>query len=434
MPTTTPTLHKFALVATLYGDPATLRRFAGDLVASNTWSPETVGNAWRSPDGTLWGVLIARATLVDSAALQLTCNVSAIAGWKAARARLESLLSPARLQDNIGGYTLLYWAECVSVCTDVSPMLSDVSADAIPLHHTGGRACPLHREAAKVGEAGWLWLTHRPIHNNAAEAALVYVAIAQHAHEDALAYQLLGPTAPFLMIDLVTHKGYLWQRQYRLDYDPKQIDSRLSQLADKTSHLLQQDASQSSNELADDTVPRSNTDLEPMTKQYNAVVELLPKLDDIRYNLDKQRVNLKQWATHLPLDPILALHHNQFDITIMELELLLKRGRDKLDVASTAVDIVQTRLDEAQLTQDRNHDLLLALLGTALAVPGVFDRTITAMLLACFDPNVAGCFSSTEQNIASYDYSAFTLMSMQLGIVILATLFVWLMLRFIRRR
>ena len=420
--TAIPALHKFALVATLYSDPATLRQFAGDLVANNGWSPHAHNqNVWNAPDPTLWAVLITNRVMPDSAALQPTCNVPT-ADWATARARLESLLSPSRLLDNIGGYTLLYWAEYTTTCTATIPTPPDRLADAVPLHHAGGRAYPLHRDAATIGDDGWLWLTHLPIRNEGAEAALVYVVIAQHEREDALARQLLGFTAPFLMIDLVAHKGYVWQRRYRLDHELQQTDAVLSQLGAVTSALL-----------AHDTLQRTHTDLQPMTTQYNQVVGLLPQLDDIRYNLDKQRVNLKQWAAHLPLDPLIAFHQNHFDITILQLDLLLKRGRDKLDVASTTVNIVQARLDEAQLARENRQNMLLAFIGTALAVPGVFDRTSAAMLLACFDPAVNACLWLTESAMEGTRYTIFTLMGVQLGVVCLLMLVIWGVLGLIRR-
>lgn len=420
--TAIPDLHKFALVATLYSDPATLRQFADDLADSNDWPPhERNEDAWNSPDQTLWAVLITNRSAPDSAALQLTCNVPTT-GWATARARLEALLSPDRLADNIGGYTLLYWAEYTAVCTTPNPTPPDILADAVPLHHAGDRAYPLHRDAATVREDGWLWLTHLPIHNEGAEAALVYVVIVQHEREDALAHQLLGLTAPFLMLDLVAHKGYVWQRRYRLNPALQQTDMILSQLGDVTSTLLEHD-----------TLQRANTDLQPMTAQYNQVVGLLPQLDDIRYNLDKQRINLKQWAAHLPLDPLTAFHQNHFDITILQLDLLLKRGRDKLDVASTTVNIVQARLDEAQLARENRQNMLLAFIGTALAVPGVFDRTSAAMLLACFDPAVNACLWLTESAMEETRYTIFTLMGVQLGVVFLLMMVMWGVLGLIRR-
>ncbi len=139
-----------------------------------------------------------------------------------------------------------------------------------------------------------------------------------------------------------------------------------------------------------------------MTANYNTVVGLLPTLDDIRYNLTKQHINLQQWATLLPLEPLIAFHRSY--------------------------------IDEAQLAQDRNHDLLLALIGTALAVPGVFDRVAAAMLLACFDPATTNCLFLGESAAETLNYSIFTLLVVQLIVVLLVTWLVFCVLKWIRRR
>jgi len=115
--------------------------------------------------------------------------------------------------------------------------------------------------------------------------------------------------------------------------------------------------------------------------RYDEVVGLVPQLDRIRYNLIKQQINYEQWTADLPGKAIFALHRNHLQLAATELELLLTRSRDTLQVAGTTVELVQARQNKARAHRERRTEQLLTAAGLALALPELINMAAAGAFL-----------------------------------------------------
>jgi hypothetical protein len=357
------------LVATLYGEPGKLQVLAGELAAAQALEPDPgAAGVWQSAKEDLWLQLFEPPTNGDTAALQVACNPpeeTAATGWLSARARLEQVLDPPILDEFAGGCTLLYLAEAGP---GAGPDEAGVLGPAVPLHSDLLRAYPLRRSA--LGEDGTLWLTHIPVRDDRL-GVIVYAAVARSGREAALNRRLLGRTAPFLMSDLVAHKGYRWRREY--DASPR------LRLADQTIAALAEDTTEILDDLHDEQ--KAAAELEEMASRYDEVVGLVPQLDEIRYNLVKQQINFDQWTADLPGEEIFSLHRSHLRLAVTELELLLTRARDTLQVAGTTVELVQARQGRERARRERRTQQLLTLLALALALPELINMEAAGAFL-----------------------------------------------------
>jgi hypothetical protein len=85
--------------------------------------------------------------------------------------------------------------------------------------------------------------------------------------------------------------------------------------------------------------------------------------------LQEQQENYDDWQPAINLGEVHAYHRQHMTHAAGYLHLLVESGRNTLDVARTAVEIVQTELEQMEERRMQNVAVVLAIAGTLLAIP-----------------------------------------------------------------
>lgn len=423
-----------ALVATFFGPPAHVAAICARLAAA--YALPAIGELpgqWMALDGRTWLRELPLPVNGDSAAAQFIANLDgpAAAAWEAARQQLADALPPTQLAA-LWGFSVLYQALLPEGAAPAEA--AQLVCCARPPHANAATSVPALASAEIPG--GRLWLTAVPLAADVPPAA-VYVALGPLAGEDAVSHWLAGPDAPFLLPDLTAHKGYWQRRQPLQSFDPAQPQG--PSLRDRYKELLEASQNASGAVLNAGNDPAlAEPCLEALAKQFDRLTGAVPRLDDVRVQLEVQRFNLDAWTRGLPGQAIFDFHRSHLDAAIRDLVLLVQHGRDAQQAAATTIGVAQTRIDrcradleaeENRLAERRNW--LLALIGAALAVPQFLDRDAAAALLACVDSAVNGCLRLDAAALPPY--STLTLVGVQIAVITATLLILAIALRRIFR-
>lgn len=394
-----------ALIATFYGprDEEQTHRLHGRLYRSFAQAPEAsaIPDHWVDPSEEVFLDRFAPPgrTYHDTTIIQLALNApgGAAKAWEIMRRRLEDVLLDGAVLDGNWGYTVIYQAE-LNRGVDADSVLREVLPSARRLHSPEDLS-PL---AATDVPGGRLWLLRIPDGCNGSSAATVYVALGPSDQAEMLLDVLYGPNAALLESDLIAHKSYYQMLQYRGGDLERWYEDSLDSLRKTTNELLK-DLGQR----------QAKTDkLGELAREYDLLSTVTSELKVLRIALLKQSHNYDRARVRIGGGDVIEFHREQLETAILELELKSEEFRDALEVADKAVSVAQVQVDKAQENRQRDTQVLLAVIGVALAVPQVIDREVAGTLLGRFPENEPP------------DHSIFALLGIQLAIILAVTLVV----------
>ncbi len=404
-----------ALIATFYGprDEEQSHRLHGRLYRSLARSPEAtaIPDHWVDPSSE---VFLDRfdplgRTYHDTTVIQLALNApgGAAKAWEIMRRRLEDILLDNAVLGGSWGYTLIYQAE-LNRGVDADSALREL-LPAVRRFHSPEGLSPL---AATDVSGGRLWLLSIPDEGDGLSTATVYVALGPSDQAEALLDMLYGPNAALLESDLVAHKSYYQMLQYRGGDLESWYEDSLDRLRKTTNELLK-DLGQH---------PAKTDKLGELAREYDLLSTVTSELKVLRIALLKQSHNYDRARVRIGGGDVMEFHREQLETAILELELKTEEFRDALEIADKAVSVAQVQVDKAQEKRQQGTQVLLAVIGAALAVPQVIDREMAGTLL--------GQFTAKEP----LDHSIVALLGIQLAIVMAVTLLVVLLVYFNRWR
>lgn len=236
-------------------------------------------------------------------------------------------------------------------------------------------------------EGSDLWLMDIPNQWQGSQAATVYAALAPSDKEDDLITKiLLGPTSALLMPDLIAHKAYYQRRQYV--GPPQTRDQSLRTLYKKRINELHQIIGPflgftPPNRQANQPIQHKN--LADLKFAYGQLLYVTSKLDEPHLSLAQQLQNYQWWQDTLGEGNLATYHDKQIEAAHNELGLLIQKGQNMLEAAHTTIDIQQTELTQAQEQREYQIGMLIALLGTALALSQIIDTTAADALFELFE-------------------------------------------------
>ena len=359
----------------------------------------------------------------DTSVIQVTLSSeahSAEEGWPSFCQRLSGILQEEDEKENeekkiaaIWGYTLVYAA--VTEENQLSDRkrkeaLQRLLAHARPLH---GKPATQAWRVNKINKikplaysavaGGHLWLTHLPLKEDGFNAATIYVALAPPASRAQLAQQvLLGANASLLMPDLIAHKGYRERRQYNLGHQSDRkhrYEKAADTILDNMGDLLYPTPEQTASQLVTQAKGDNATDkwhpaqeqiasrLDALTQEYSAFLPIVPRFKQLHVSIQRQLHNFERWkpenetcADAGSMRDILDLHHNLLDTTLADLDQLISKGEETLQVTKHAIDFVQTRLDKRRERRQQAIEIILAAMATAFTFGQILDRELISAL------------------------------------------------------
>ena len=369
-----------ALIATFYGNRGKLRPLLKRLQDGFAPLTEHAPNLWLHEPKQISLSLFDSAAAQDTSIIQLTltppAGVEVQKGWAAMGWRLGKVLDQEDQEaylSQVWGYTLVYQALIAAeswhlVENQDETALDELFARVHRLHVISSE--PPARLAHSVVQSGQLWLTRVPLEQDGLEADTIYIALApsETAERQLVQKILVGPNAMLLMPDLIAHKGYHQRRQYRQDDIKERYEKATNDLFKETADLLAHRES------------KKRHHLEQLTQKYKKFLSTVPRLEGLRISMERQLYNFELSQAQSRLGNILTFHHSYLHTTRQELNLLVAKGKETLDVTKTTTELVQARLDEAKETRQQQIEILLAIIGSAFAITQLLDRTLTSAL------------------------------------------------------
>ena len=338
----------------------------------------------------------------DATAIRLIFNApgDVAAAWKAMGHQLEGILGSLSSDALWWGYTVIYQA-VLAAGEDIDPAFAKLlpSASRIGSSET---LKPLEKTSLAGGK---VWLLATPQHGDGLSAATIYVAMSSADAEVAFKKVLLGPR--YLMVDLIAHKGYFLKRQYRgtlqLDFKEhlqafwKIIDDLLGNLGQRV---------------------RSSDALDKVARTYGVLVSIVSKLNQICVSMTQQLHNYEPWRREMQGNAVVEYHYGHLEIGKRDLELMVSRGNDALEVASTAMSMTQVELDKELENRQSLIQDLLAVVGAGLAVPELVNHQVAKGFL---------------RFLGFHDFHGVSLLAfmVQLGAIVVGALLTLLIVRFV---
>ena len=368
-----------ALIATFYGDRGQLYSLLKRLQEGFAPFIEHAPNLWLHETKQISLRLFDPPVAPDTSIIQLTLSLPTEAqdGWAVMGWRLGQVLDQEAYFSNVWGYSLIYQAR---VAAESWPLVENQDDAALDYLFVGARRLhvmptePPARLAHSVVQGGELWLTRVPLQQDGLDADTIYVALApsEAAERQLIQKILVGPNAMLLMPDLVAHKGYHQRRQYRQNDIKKRYQEASDTLFEETTFLLAQRKA------------NKRHNLEQLTLKYEEFLSTVPRLEGLRISLERQLYNFELLQAQSRLGDLLTFHHSYLRTTRQELNLLVAKGKETLEVSKTTTDLVQARLDEAKETRRQQIQILLAIIGSAFAITQLLDRDLTSALYTYF--------------------------------------------------
>lgn len=341
------------------------------------------------------------ASTHDAMVVQLALNQAGNLkmAWSKMREDLEKMLS-AELLKEMWGYSLIYEAALApsgNIERAFKALLPDVRRLYQPQPFNEPQ--PLAHACIHGGE---LWLVEAPLHGDSIAAGTIYIALSTINDEREFVQTVFyGKDATLLMPDLIAHKAYFHRRQYHTGGLHREYEAMLGRVRDTTDLLLQTLQQQRSG--AGKT--------EELSKAYQGLARIMPPLNALHIRQLQQAHNYDYWRGRLNQNEILNYHLTQLQASVEELKLMVAEGRDQMDATRMALELAQTRIESSRVRGQERSQLLLAVLGSALAVPQLVDRTAAgeiALWIGIPMPETG--------------YSLFQLMTVQLTLIIVLAL------------
>lgn len=344
----------------------------------------------------------------DTTVIQLVQNTQepATTAWATMSKRLEATLNPQMLQ-SIWGYTLVYQA-MLEQGGEPNKAIPSLQLSARPLKAPDKRKT---RQLAQADVAGGkLWLLTIPLSGDGIEAGMVYVALSHYnPRDDHLVLDMLyGPGAALLMPDVIAHKCYNLMRQYQTGNLVEQYETLVNTLLTTTTRLIEKVQYGTSTE----------EDLHDLTRDHNRLDEVVSLLDELLVSLTAQVRGYRWWRERAGCGDVTEFHYSHLEAAHLDMEILVGKGKNALQKTSmniqtigTAMQIVQVNLDKEERKRDQVVQLLLAVVGAALAVPEF----------------VGGDLIAETANIQS----GIAQLGVQMVITVIFAFLIWLFIKFI---
>lgn len=225
-----------------------------------------------------------------------------------------------------------------------------------------------------------LWLMDIPNQGEGAEAASIYVALSPIDKENDMITKLLyGPGALLLMPDLIAHKSYYQIRQYSGE-PTTSYKERVKALRKQITPLLDLPIRASEGPQRGKQ-PDQVQQLAQLSKEYARLLMVITLFDELRIALAQQLENYTWWEEELGEGNVASYHKQQVRTAYRELELLIENGQRMQEAARTTIEMVQTKLQQARDKRENRTNLLIGILGVALAVSQIVNESAAKALL-----------------------------------------------------
>jgi hypothetical protein len=162
------------------------------------------------------------------------------------------------------------------------------------------------------------------------------------------------------MPDLIAHKAYYHIRQYHRPDWISRYKQQVAALRNSSHAILKRQTRRPD--------PR-DTSFASLKQTYADLLNATSLLETLRIILQEQQANYDGWQPAINLGEVHAYHRQHMTHAAGYLHLLVESGRNTLDVARTAVEIVQTELEQMEERRMQNVAVVLAIAGTVLAIP-----------------------------------------------------------------
>ncbi len=322
-------------------------------------------NEWEDEEGFILLRCFDPEAAYDTTAIQLRMSAPGAVGetWATMCWRLGRELDDESLKF-VWGYSLLYQASLAEGVSLHDPALTELITSIGTLRNELPIELPILAQSKVLGSQ--LSLTRVPLGDDGLDAGMVYVVLASKQQEPEFVSSILfGPHAKLLMPDLIAHKGYYQARQHRKNKMKSRYQEAAQMLRQTTNALL-----------SDVTTRQDSSKLYTLTKDYKGFLTIIPLLDELHVSLDQEVHTYQWWRQRAKMNQVLDFHDYHLSAANRELELLIVQGKDVLDAAKTTVDMVQANLDREQGKRNQWLQTFLSVIGAALAVPQLIDRTV----------------------------------------------------------
>lgn len=291
---------------------------------------------------------------------------------------LKESLDPLAEQKALWGYSLVYHAAVVQNVT-----LDEPARDAL-LRLARRPGLPPEKRAEWLAHTNVmgadLWLMDIPNEGEGSQAATVYVALSAIDKENDMITKLLyGPGALLLMPDLIAHKSYYQMRQYS-GQRTKRYKKRVEALRKQITPLLNLPVRASEGSQTGKQ-PDEVQQLAQLSEEYASLLMVISLFDELRIALAQQLENYTWWEEELGEGNVASYHKQQVRTAYRELELLIENGQRMQEAARTTIEMVQTKLQQARDKRENRTNLLIGILGVALAVSQIINETAAKAML-----------------------------------------------------
>ncbi len=390
-------LIKPTLFATFYGDikqQTTLNKLFGYF---KRLTPQQTDGQWHNDDESIHLLRFtppATYAGYDTEVIQLIINdlPSSTVPWQDSLKQLcHSLRNNWNCLDALWGYTLVYRATTSSPLNKHSHLAKDLTDELHSLKDLANRptvSVPRIPKARSQLEHGWLWLLDIPS-GHGVNAGTIYLALSpdESAASQLETNTLADETASLLMPDLIAHKGYYEYRQYYAGNQIKNLEKKLTDVTAHTRKLWQ------TWQPILNLPAQIGVDLNYLLKDYRDLAStVIPKFNEFYLSVARHKANyVQQWqeaedkhiflgVNEIPQD-VFAFHQRNLESSLAELSLLLTQTRDAEERVKIVLESTRTESELTRAQQEFRFGLLLALLGTGLAVSQIADSEVAAALL-----------------------------------------------------
>ena len=399
-----PVADQASLILTVYGTPQVIETIVTD-IHNQVPGLQTILHShrrlWRDDGNTL---LLERMTLPgapahDAQIVQVILNDpdAARTAWRRMFVRLRDsgILATVQKQiaatqqeadgtEHLWGLTLVYQAILTGAVPDPEQALQQINPLVWRLPPGVDYAHPLARVDVP---GGMLWLLDLPLadaspsvdpsHRDKTTSDLpltIYAALVTPDQNDALVKQYLcGPDAALLIPDLIAHKAYFHIRQYRRPDWLRRYTQQVTMLRTRAVALLEHTSPVAS-------VGRA-TRLNDLKHAAMTLLQITALLDTLHVRLQEQRTNATIWVPRQPLGKVQAYHQQRLDLALQELPLRIAQGRTTLEVAHTAVTILQAEHEQREQQREQTMATWLAVAGVVLAVPQLLTAEVATVVI-----------------------------------------------------
>lgn len=302
-------------------------------------------------------------------------GVEAAAFWREEMLRLRQALQHARA-DCAGLLPVGMTIVCQAVApggVDLEAVSGKAVATACGLAHAGAD------HLAQEIPGGRMWLLSAPVFRGSqwTDSEMTYLALCQEAGEEAQG-EYFGDKK-FIRPDLITHKVYNIDYNYRYLRQQKKLDDLLRMLKRNTKDIIWD-----GNRLSSQTSDR----LQELAETYDKLLEISLDLHDFTIQLLQQKWNFSYLVKQEAGDAIWHFHQSRIENYHQELELKSAQTQRLLDSAGQAVNIAQARIEKAEAERQqrqeqrrKRQETLFTFIGAALAVPQLLTYEVLEQVL-----------------------------------------------------